>query len=498
MSCSLLRTILVAVALVLLAGIAFAQADPPITPPQAPPFQMGDAINGVVDALLGAFRQQVFAPSAGLKTIYALVTIMVVFSALRMGFLGDVGFAELLVDWFKLAAIAAVAVCAITPLDSLIWLFGAKITLGQAIENWFLKVAGLGNNVIGDGLKNWMEVLKKLMNAPIVPPRVTALEVWPKLGWLLTHCITLLGALIFQVLAVVALGLAAVITVGHLLAAKILMSLAISMAPVLVPWILFRPMQFLFDAWLKTLITGGMLLVVGSFFTRAGMLFADAMNTLMPRLDGADWETTSIMITFFTIFLACLLFIVIAQKLDGLARTLVSGSGISGFGLAQLKSAMSATGAVASGPGKAASAMAGAAHGVASAGQAVAAANAKHKAATGSSMTMGQMAQTFSAAQHAHSKALSQGGGHQNAYVRAMQAGQARANYWKPAEPPKGSGGGGGSGSAGGGSGRQSGGGAPRAQAGGGSSAGAPTQAAAARPAQPPAPLPAMPPPPNP
>ena len=109
MSSNLLRSVLVSIALLLLVGMAFAQADPPITTPQAPQFQLGDAINGVVDALLNAFRQQVFAPSAGLKTIYALVTIMVVFSALRMGFLGDVGFAELLVDWFKLAAIAAVA-----------------------------------------------------------------------------------------------------------------------------------------------------------------------------------------------------------------------------------------------------------------------------------------------------------------------------------------------------------------------------------------------------
>ena len=427
---------LLVLGLLLTAGVAFAQGDPPITDPQAPQFQLGDAINGVVDALLGAFRQQVFSPSAGLRTVYALVTIMVAFSALRMGFLGDIGYTEMLVDWFKLAAIASVAVCAITPLDSLIWLFGAKITLGQAIENWFLSVAGLGQNVIGDGLKSWMEVLKKLLNAPIIPPHVAAANILSKGSWILTHCITLLGALIFQILAVIALGIAAIITVGHLLAAKILMSLAISMAPMLVPWILFRPLQFLFDAWLKTLITGGMLLVVGSFFTRAGMAFADSMNILTPKLDGADWETTSIMITFFGILLACLLFILIAQKLDGLARSLVSGSGISGFGLAQVKAAMSATGSVASAPAKAASAVAGAAHGLASAGQAVAAANQKHKAATGSSMSAGQMAQTFSAAQHAHSKAMQSGGGHQNAYVRAMQAGQARAKFYQP-EPPK-------------------------------------------------------------
>jgi hypothetical protein len=419
----------VAILAIALVGVsAMAQGTGTITAPQGAEFPLANALSAVFTALTNAFKQSYFSPASGLKVVAALAAILVVFSGLKMGFGGEgIGYHDFFADMFKIASVSTVAVCAIQPLSSLAWALGGNLTLGQAIENWFLHLAGAdqGTDLITAGLQSWVGVMLTLLRAQIVPDDKN----WM---WVLEHCIPLLGALIFEVMGVIAIGIAGLITIGNLVAGKLLMDLAISFAPVLVPWILFRPMQFLFDAWLKSIIAGGMLMVVGSFFNAAGMKFAEQMNNLTPMLASSNWEATSIMIAWAGVFFATVAFILIAQKLDGMARSLVSGSGISGFSLQAMRAAMApsmaAGGAMAGAPGAAASA----AHRHSSAQQAVGAANNDYKAATGSDMRFGQRAATYAAASNAYKRSAAAGKGMQNSFVDAMNAGKARGKTYHP------------------------------------------------------------------
>lgn len=432
-------------AIALVGASAMAQATGTITAPQGAEFPLAQALSSVFSALSNAFKQTAFSANSGLKVVAALSSIMIVFSGLKMGFSGEGTYHDFMADMFKLAAVSTVCVCAIQPMSALSWALGGNLTLGQAMENWFLHLAGAdqGTDLITTGLQNWVNVMLTLLSANIVPDDKS----WE---WVLLHCIPLFGALIFEIMGVIAMGIAGLLTIGELVAGKLLMDLAISFAPVLVPWLLFKPLQFLFDAWLKSIISGGMLMVVGSFFNAAGQKFAEQMNTLTPQLSTSNWEATSIMIAWAGVFFACVAFILIASKLSGMARSLVSGSGISGFSIKEMRSAVAASmsvgGAAAGAPGAAASAM----HRHSSAQQAVGAANNDYKAATGGDMRFGQRAATYASASNAYGRASAGGAGMQNSFVAAMNAGKARAKTYHPPKPAAGGAAAGAAGSAGG------------------------------------------------
>lgn len=70
-----------------------------------------------------------------------------------------------------------------------------------------------------------------------------------------------LAALLLQLVAVAFLIAATAIGLGVLFMAKFQVALAIALAPVMIPWLLWKPTEFLFSGWLTFLLKGGFISV---------------------------------------------------------------------------------------------------------------------------------------------------------------------------------------------------------------------------------------------
>lgn len=434
----------------LLTGGAFAEDASGASNGAAYTFDAAEAIDLVAKSMTEAFRQAIVDPQSGVKLVYYMATIGIAFFGIRMG-LGQGDMLEFFVDTVKLMAVGSIALAAIKPMEFAAPYLGGSMTLGEFIRDGFYKVASLGDNPIREAAGAWMEIIVKLVNVPLIPDNVRGSNWISALSWMIANIIPLLGCIVFLALSVCAVAVCAALSLGHILAASLLMDLAIALSPVLVPWIMFRPMNFLFDAWMRSLISGGMLVLVGKVFMLAGNKFASTMTCMLasgvngaqslvgtscPANTGAGvaqggfFAPWTVMVAFGGVFLACLLFVVIAMKLDGFARSMVSGSGISGISMGEFRNAIAGTGAAGRTAGAPATAAGSLAQGVAAARAGLDATRHASKAqvaAGGKPLTMRQRAQTFSAASGAYNQARRGGARAQIAYTRAVQAGAARA-----------------------------------------------------------------------
>jgi len=141
---------------------------------------------------------------------------------------------------------------------------------------------------------------------------------------------TYLASLLLQLVAVVFIAIGAAVGLGTIFMAKFQIALAIALAPVMIPWLMFKPTEFLFSGWLTFLLKGGFVLVAVSAVSGAISASVAGLNTIAAgSVAGIDSA-----MTYGAIALMALLFAFLLLKSADIGAGVISGgvTGVSGMG----------------------------------------------------------------------------------------------------------------------------------------------------------------------
>lgn len=114
---------------------------------------------------------------------------------------------------------------------------------------------------------------------------------------------------------------------GVIVVAKISIALALLLAPVLIPWGMWKPTEFLFTAWLRYLISSSMQVVVAF---AVAMLLIGAVNQMAQLSTSFSAATSSIALSSALILFSVLCMYIMMQA-PSMASGLVSGDGTMGM-----------------------------------------------------------------------------------------------------------------------------------------------------------------------
>lgn len=128
-----------------------------------------------------------------------------------------------------------------------------------------------------------------------------------------------LGAALISFLVDIVLILALVSFVFVLNAGMVMMLVGLAIGPILVPFMIFKPASFLFEGWLKLMISGGLYKVIASITALICLGSLDAMDKIGKAGTGSANDSA----TF--IALLMLFFAWLAKELMGETRSIVSG-----------------------------------------------------------------------------------------------------------------------------------------------------------------------------
>lgn len=136
-------------------------------------------------------------------------------------------------------------------------------------------------------------------------------------------------AALLKLVAIFFIAAATAAGVAILLMAKFQIALAIALAPIMIPWGIWKPTEFLFSGWLTFLIKGGFMSIgvyaVESTIRASAASMADLASSVAPGVDSA--------FTYGVIALMAMLFALLMTKAADIGSGIISGaaSGFSGF-----------------------------------------------------------------------------------------------------------------------------------------------------------------------
>ena len=173
----------------------------------------------------------------------------------------------------------------------------------------------------------------KAIAAVVAQPRATeATNVIGEgvLGWLGTLAASgaswIMGA-IAKVGAAFFLVLAGVVMVAHIILGFVSVQLVLALAPIAVPFLMFRPMDWLFNGWLKFLLGACMLKVVLSFLVAVAAGLLSGMTELSQQMYQDAWKVTAMETLYTDILLLgmMLIFALLATLLVSMAPRIADG-----------------------------------------------------------------------------------------------------------------------------------------------------------------------------
>lgn len=148
-----------------------------------------------------------------------------------------------------------------------------------------------------------------------------------------------LGSFITKIITIVLLTMGGVIGMGTVIMSFISVKLVLFMAPVMVPFIMFKPMSWVFDSWLRFLLGACMMKIVLAFMLTAAASILGAMTTLQAQLTAeaanaiASEQAVVDMLMHAMMMIFALLSTLLLTQVPGIATGLLSGSaGGTGFG----------------------------------------------------------------------------------------------------------------------------------------------------------------------
>lgn len=151
----------------------------------------------------------------------------------------------------------------------------------------------------------------------------------PNEGALLTLGVGVIMAGLLKLVAIFFIAAATAAGVAILLMAKFQIALAIALGPVMIPWAIWKPTEFIFSGWLTFLLKGGFMSIavytIESTLRATSLGMANLAASVAPGVDSA--------MTYGVIALMSMLFALLMSKASDIGAGLISGgaSGFSGF-----------------------------------------------------------------------------------------------------------------------------------------------------------------------
>lgn len=149
---------------------------------------------------------------------------------------------------------------------------------------------------------------------------------WEVLGYAANVIIVVIAKILIALILI----LAGCIAMGTLLLAKIGIGLAMALAPVLVPWIMFAPAQSFFAAWLGFLLSGAFTILILQIFTAMMIQFTGEVG----KVAAAASSFTGDFGAYGAMLLISILLVFLMHRAGDWARALVPGgfaASIGGF-----------------------------------------------------------------------------------------------------------------------------------------------------------------------
>lgn len=205
-------------------------------------------------------------------------------------------------------------------------------------------IGGANMSTLDAAIKAGADPIFRAISAVIDQPRVTsAADNGSSILGVLSTLGASIGSVIMTVVAKTAtaflLVLAGVVMAAHIIMGFISVQLVLALAPVMVPFLMFRPLSWLFDSWLKFLLGACMLKIVVAFLLNMVGGLLSVMSDLATKYyneakGAAAIETLSTDVLLLGLMLVfALLGTLLLSTAPSIATGLLSGSaGAVGFG----------------------------------------------------------------------------------------------------------------------------------------------------------------------
>ncbi len=340
-------------------------AEPVPVDPKTLEFSAGTALGNMFKEIKGIFNPDI-SDSIGKRIVMAFLVMGIVIGGVQI--MGGMDAVEAIVRYVKFGALGLLAIACFSPVG---WLGGE--TLGTLLRGLFIDT---GLAVLTESKDppvymalRFMEVFDAAVSVPVIPPHIT--DWTDKLSFLLANPVQTTVGMIMVLLASVTLLLAGMIVIGEIFMASITMDLAIALAPILTPWIMWRPTSFLFDAWLKTILMSGMAFMIAALMGKGALAFVGEAAKIAPAAGikpGESYSGYSIIAAYGGFFLLSLVFLFLATRVSSLAGGLIRGGMLSGVSIQEFRQGVGSLGGLASRSASPAPAAGGAIGGVVGAG----------------------------------------------------------------------------------------------------------------------------------
>jgi type IV secretion system protein TrbL len=205
-------------------------------------------------------------------------------------------------------------------------------------------IGGANMSTLDSAIQAGADPVFRAISAVVDQPRVTSaadsgsnpLAVLSFLGASLG---SLMMAICAKIVTTFLLVLAGVVMVAHIIMGFISVQLVLALAPVMVPFLMFRPLGWLFDGWLRFLLGACMLKLVVAFLLNVVAGLLTVMNDLAMRYyseaknaSATDTFSTDVLLLGLMLVFALLATLLLGQA-PSIAMGLLSGNaGSIGFG----------------------------------------------------------------------------------------------------------------------------------------------------------------------
>lgn len=322
-------------------------ASAPPAPPITTATATADSYPFTAESLIGKIAEKVTEKLDALRnnaqlqrfgsylTAFFLSALLVWSSVKTMA--GGRGLSDLLAEWVPIFVSFGIVIAF---LDR-----GAADLIVRTMDSVAGAIGGADMRTLDAAIRAGAAPILKAVAAVVAQPRATeATNVMGDgvLGWLGTLAASgaswIMGA-IAKVGAAFFLVLAGVVMVAHIILGFVSVQLVLALAPVAVPFLMFRPMQWLFNGWLKFLLGACMLKIVLAFLVAVAAGLLSAMTELSQQLYQDAWKVTAMETLYTDILLLgmMLVFALLATLLVSMAPRIADGllagaSGAAGFG----------------------------------------------------------------------------------------------------------------------------------------------------------------------
>jgi type IV secretion system protein TrbL len=206
-------------------------------------------------------------------------------------------------------------------------------------------IAGTSMSSLDAAIHAALDPIFKAITAVVTQPSVTTgtkASGWDLLGvlsWVAMNAAAALMSVMAALATAFFLIMAAVVMAGHIIVAFISVQVVLALAPVMVPFLMFRPLAWVFDSWLKFLLGACMLKIVVAFLMNVIAGLTTAMNGVSARyyaeatkLSATGAFHTDVILLGLMVVFAMLATLLLMRAPEIASGLLAGNSGSAGFG----------------------------------------------------------------------------------------------------------------------------------------------------------------------